>query len=73
MIVVQSPLKRDYIIELLTKEAHEGVTFTFVETRGMKLYFSVGETLASDAAAIAKKTIKGSEVGAALYFSVSYE
>lgn len=73
MIFVQSPLKRDYIKELLVKEAHEGITFTFVEEKGMKLYFSVDTADLEKAASVAKGVVKKSEYGAALYFTVGHE
>ncbi len=73
MIVVQSPLKRDFIKELLTSNTHEGFDFKFESEKGMKLYFSVDSEEKELASKVAKKVIKESEVGAALYFNVSYE
>lgn len=72
MILVQSPLKRDYIKDLLDGKEFDGIQFTFNRQDQMKLFFEhTGD--AKDAAAAAKKVIKKSEFGAALYFTVSYE
>lgn len=68
MIRVNAPLKRDYIIELLNHQTIDGITFTFEKQDGMRLYFNHdGE--AERAAIVAKKTIKSSEFGVALYFN----
>lgn len=73
MIVVQSPLKREFIKDLLTSQTFEGLNFKFESEKGMKLYFSVDTEDLEGASKVAKKVIKGSEVGAALYFNVSHE
>lgn len=73
MIIVQSPLKRDYIKQLLTQQSYGDITYRFVEEKSMKLYFEVEGSDNETAAKMAKKIIKESEVGAALYFNVSHE
>jgi hypothetical protein len=69
MIRINAPLKREYIIGLLDQHTIEGITFTFEKQDGMKLYFNhdgEGEVASS----VAKKTIKSSEFGSALFFNV---
>lgn len=73
MIVVQSPLKRDFIKELLAKSNFNGNNYSFVSEKGMKLYFEIETDDLAGAVKHAKKLIKESEVGAALYFNVSHE
>ncbi|HAO60834.1 MAG: hypothetical protein A2Y20_04210 [Firmicutes bacterium GWF2_51_9] len=69
MIIVNAPLKRDFIRALLDGKTIENVTFTFVKQDNMKLYFSVeGDPKA--AVKIAKNTIKQSEFGSVLFFNV---
>lgn len=72
MIWVQSPLKREYIKELLNGKEIDGILFTFVKQDQMKLIFNHTRD-AKSAATIAKKTIKQSELGSALFFLVDYE
>ncbi|HOB34614.1 MAG: hypothetical protein GX090_00260 [Firmicutes bacterium] len=72
MIVVQSPLKRDFIISLLDGNTIQSVSFKLVKQEGMNMYFEHsgdGET----AAKVAKETIKKSEFGPALFFRVTHE
>lgn len=73
MIVVQSPLKRDYIKSLLDQKTHDGITFTFAEEKGLKIYFTADIEDTAKAASVAKKVIKASEVGTVLYFTVTHE
>ncbi len=72
MIIVQSPLKRDFIISLLDGKTIDGFTFKFEKRDDMKLYFS-HDGDAEEAAAVAKKVVKKSEFGPALYFRVLHE
>lgn len=65
MITINAPLQSDKIIELLG--AQEG-QFTFIEKKGMKLFF---ETTIEDkvvAARLARETIKKEPWGSVLYF-----
>ena len=72
MICVQSPLKRDYIIELLHEKTVDDITFQLHHKDNMKLFFEhTGD--AEKAASAAKKEIKKSKYGSALYFTVDYE
>ena len=72
MIIVQSGLKRDFIISLLDGMTIDSVSFQLIRREGMNMFFSHsgdGETAAS----IAKATIKKSEFGPALFFRVTYK
>jgi len=64
---------QDKIIETLCSGDFEGVSFTFIEKKGMELTFSADGAGAenADAAAIAKKAIKATGYGKGLFFSVS--
>lgn len=72
MVVVQSPLKRDFIISLLDGKTINSVSFRLVRQEGMKMYFEHdGSPEAAEKAA--KETIKNSEFGPALFFRVTHE
>lgn len=73
MIVISSPMKRDFFVETLEKYNENGVTFKKVDEKGIKLHF---ETTAEDeeaAARIAKDVMKATDIGAVLYFQVTVE
>lgn len=72
MVILQIPLKREYVIELLDGKTFGTQTFHYLKQERMKIYFEVNGNQ-QQAADIAKKTIKNSELGSALYFNVSYE
>lgn len=68
MITIASAMQQDEIKELLEGYNEEGMTFTFKETQGIKLFF---ETSAEDpevAAKKAKELIKAQPWGTVLYF-----
>lgn len=73
MLIINSALKKDYIIELLDHKTIDQAHFTYVRTEGMKLFFEVQGTDLPSAVKIAKTTIKKSELGSALFFLVDYE
>jgi len=73
MLIINSALKKDYIIALLDQQTIDQASFTYVKTDGMKLYFNVTGTDMPSAVKIAKTTIKKSELGSALFFLVDYE
>lgn len=69
MILVNAPLKRDFIKNLIDQQTIEGITFAFEKQEGMKLYFNHdGDKVLAQS--IVKKTIKSSEFGTALFFNV---
>ena len=72
MIIVFSPLQREYIKELFDAQSYEGVSFEWVKQEGMKLFFRISPDDES-AVKIAKKVIKASKYGASLNFMVDYE
>lgn len=69
MITIQCPIKQDFIIELLNSKCIEGITYTFKE-KGLNVIFECDTTDLEKAIAVVKKTIKSTEVGSVLYFSV---
>lgn len=72
MVVVQSPLKRDFIISLLDGKTINSISFRLVKQEGMNMFFEHdGSGEAAEKAA--KETIKNSEFGPALFFRVTHE
>lgn len=71
MIRVHAPLKREAIKALLSGQTIDGHTFSFIKEDGMKLYFSSSED-EQKAVSVAKKAIKSTEYGPALFFMVEY-
>lgn len=71
-IIVKAPLMADKIKELLDGNAFGGVSFAFVEKKGMEMEFRVsGENVETlDVVAIAKNAIKATDYGKGIYFSV---
>ena len=66
MITIASAMQQDEIKELLEGYNEEGMTFTFKEKQGIKLFF---ETSAEDPEVAAKKElIKAQPWGTVLYF-----
>lgn len=72
MVILQVPLKRDVIIELLNGKTFNDQTFRYVKQERMKIYFEVNGDQ-KQAAQTAKQVIKGCELGSALYYNVTYE
>ena len=70
MITISSPIKQDFIIELLDGKTYDDITFTYKGKKGMNLSFETSTEDKDTAIAVAKKTIKSTEVGAVLYFQV---
>ena len=68
MIYINCPLKQDYIIELI--EGIKEYTFTLQEKKGIQLVFSTDCINDDLAVSLIKKTIKETEVGKVLYFTV---
>lgn len=71
MIILNCPMKRDYITELLETYDKDGVTFKKIDEKGMKLTFETNIEDEEKAKKIAKETIKATEIGSVLYFQVS--
>jgi hypothetical protein len=71
MIIVNMPLKRDFVKELLHGKTIDGITFEYVKTEQMKMYFNTSEE-SERAASVAKTAIKKSELGPALFFMVEH-
>ncbi|EHY7432949.1 hypothetical protein K4062_001186 [Listeria monocytogenes] len=71
MIILNCPMKRDYITELLETYDKDAVTFKKIDEKGMKLTFETNIEDEEKAAKIAKETIKATEIGSVLYFQVS--
>lgn len=57
MIVINMPLKKEYIKELLDGKNIDGIEYHFIKQDKMKMYFDVSEE-SERAASVAKKTIK---------------
>ncbi|NLC41914.1 MAG: hypothetical protein GX775_03560 [Erysipelothrix sp.] len=72
MIIVFSPLQREFIKQLFDAQTYEGVSFEWVKQEGMKLFFRVNPDEES-AVKVAKKVIKASKYGASLNFMVDYQ
>ena len=70
MITVASAINQDFIIELLDGKTYDDITFKFEGKTGINLKFSVSTEDTDSAIAVAKKTIKSTEVGSVLYFQV---
>ncbi|WP_099224016.1 hypothetical protein [Listeria costaricensis] len=71
MIIVNCPMKREYVTDLLEKHDQDGITFKKVAEQGMKLSFETNIQDEEKAAKVAKAAIKATEIGAVLYFQVS--
>lgn len=69
-IAVQTPLKNDDIRALLDGKEIDGAKFSFEGKKGISLIFEVEAGNAAAACAAAKKTIKSTDWGKILYFSV---
>ena len=69
-IIISSPMKQDYIIELLDAQTIEDITFSFVSKQGIKMTFSYENGSKEEAIRVAKDTIKATEIGSVLYFQV---
>lgn len=70
MITISSPIKQEFIIELLDGKTYNDITFKYVGKKGINLQFEINTDDVESAIATAKKTIKGTEIGAVLYFQV---
>ncbi|EHI98869.1 hypothetical protein CDLVIII_2207 [Clostridium sp. DL-VIII] len=72
MIIVNCALRQDDIIGIVEDIAVDNEkVFKFVKKEGLKLFFESTLGDAEKAASLAKQTIKGTELGKALFFSVN--
>jgi len=72
MIVVNCALRQDDIISIVENiEVENEKVFKFVKKQGLQISFDCSLSAGQDVAAIAKKAIKDTEVGKALFFSVN--
>lgn len=69
-IAVNTPLKSDEIVNLLTNYNEGNIRFSFTGKRGMKLEFEVIGILGDAACTLAKNLIKDTDFGKILYFRV---
>jgi hypothetical protein len=72
MIIVNCALRQDDIVGIVENiEVENEKVFKFVKKQGLQLHFDCSLSDAQNAVTIAKKTIKGTELGKALFFSVT--
>lgn len=71
MITISCPIKHDFIIDCLEASHETEIHFKFESKAGMKLTFSVNTEDLDAAIALAKKTIKATEMGSVLYFQIN--
>lgn len=69
MIYVNCAVQQDVIIKML-EEAQGEIKFKYISKKGIKLAFEVSTTDLDQAIIQAKKIIKESSLGKALYFQV---
>lgn len=70
MIIIQIPLKKEFIIDLLDQRKVNDQTFIYKKQDKFNLYFEVNGDQ-HKAAEIAKQVIKKSKYGSTLYFNVT--
>lgn len=69
-ITISSPLKQDFIIELLDGKIHQGISYQFKNKQGIKIIFAYENASHDQAVQTAKAVIKETEIGKVLYFQV---
>lgn len=70
-IKISSPIKQEFIIELLDQKTIENITFKFVSKSGINLMFECDTDDKDLAIKVSKKTIKETEIGQVLYFQIT--
>lgn len=70
-IVISSPMKQDFIIDLLNHKTINDITFSFVSKKGINITFLCENKSKEDAIKVTKETIKATEIGSVLYFQVT--
>ena len=71
MIELSAPVQQDKMIELIESLDKDGMTFTFKEKKGMKVYFDTTAEDVAAAAKLVKAEIKAQPWGSVLYFQVA--
>lgn len=72
MIIVNCALRQDDVVGIVEGiEVENEKVFKFVKKQGLQLHFDCSLSDAENAVSIAKKTIKDTELGKALFFSVA--
>ncbi len=69
MIIVNMPLKRDVVKDLISELQVEGHDFTFVKEEGIKLHYEDTNADHAAGAKVIKEAIKA-KLGGAFYFNV---
>lgn len=69
MIVLNMAMQQDNVIALLEGLDADGITYTFKEKKGIKLFFETNAEDLDDAAKKAKEAIKAQPWGSVLYFT----
>ena len=70
MIQVSSPLKREWIKDFVGELEFTGQNYNFVKEEGMNIFFEIEVDDLEAAAKHLKSSIKASDLGNVLYFSV---
>lgn len=70
MIQVSSPLKRDWIKDFVGDLEFDGQKYNFIEEKGINILFEIKVDDLEAAAKHLKSSIKSSDLGNILYFSV---
>lgn len=72
-VVIKAPLMADKIKELFDNKVIDDLSFTFLEKQAMEMSFLVeGDNLENvDVVTLVKNTIKNTEFGRGIYFSVN--
>ncbi|TGD22317.1 hypothetical protein EGT49_09230 [Companilactobacillus suantsaicola] len=73
MIFLNVPAQQDKIIELLNNYDQDGLTFDFVDKKGLKLRFKTNATDLDAAAKTAKAAVKAEVWGSMLSFQAGFE
>lgn len=74
MIIVNCALRQDDIVEIVENiEVESEKVFKFAKKQGLKLYFESALSDGQKAASIVKESIKNTQLGKALFFSVNAE
>lgn len=71
-IIVRTPLMADKIKNLLDGNTFHGMSFVFIDKKGMEMTFRVsGDSIEGlDVISIVKNAIKATDYGKGIYFSV---